>query len=173
MKAIRHCCGMTCLGWPPLTSTLTTRLWRGCLHEHPHTPQNHDLMPLIYTVSRAYQKVSSGALRQVYKGFAGTQLHWAWGIAIWILDHWYNCKWYKMLICAISFYLVLSATAASCFGKQSMFFCCCIVVSQGTRQERMMWSWVRLMCGKWNMCWDDSVDEEWCLYGRWRMTGWK
>ena len=68
------------VGWPVCTdhhhtSTLTTRLWRGCLHEHPCTPPNHDLMPLIYTVSRAYQKVSPGAPRQVYKGLAGTLLH--------------------------------------------------------------------------------------------------
>lgn len=50
--------------------------------------------------------------------------------------------------------------------------CFSVAASRGTRQERMMWSWVRLMCGKWNMCWDDSVDEERCLYRRWRVTGW-
>lgn len=71
---------VTAMGWPVCTDhrtppPLTTWLWRGCLHEHPHTTPNHDLMPLIYTVSRAYQKVSSGALRQVCKGFAGTLLH--------------------------------------------------------------------------------------------------
>lgn len=69
MKAIHHHCGMTCLRWPVCTSTLTSRVWRGCL---PRTPQNHDLMPLIYTVSRAYQKVSSGALRRVHTGLVGT-----------------------------------------------------------------------------------------------------
>lgn len=49
--------------------------------------------------------------------------------------------------------------------------CFSVVVSQRTRQERMMWGWVRLMRGKWNMCWDDTVDEDWCLYRRWRVTG--
>lgn len=71
MKAISHRCGITCLLRPPRTSTLTSRLWRGCLHEPPHALPNHDLMPLIYTVSRLlfffYQKVYPGAYRKFKK----------------------------------------------------------------------------------------------------------
>lgn len=147
---------------------LTTRLWRGCLHEHPHTPANHDLMPLIYTVSRAYQKVSSGALKQLHKGLAGTP---DGTLCIWKrLEFWNTnttfCKWYKFLIASLSSCVVFSITAISHFGELSY----CVVVSQRIRQERTMRSWMRLM-DKWNMCWDDSIDEEWCLYGRWGVTG--
>lgn len=60
-------------------------------------------MPLIYTVSRAYQKVSSGALRQVYKGLAGTLQH-------------------RTFVGGTKF---LSAEATSHFGKRGMFFCRC------------------------------------------------
>ena len=166
MKAIRHCCGMTCLHWPPHTSTLTTRLWRGCLHEHPHTPPNHDLTPLIYSVSRAYQKVSSGALGRVYIGLAGTQLHWTRGRPHHISECWF-VRYKKMLIAVISSHL--AAQPRRILASRTCFS---VAASRGTRQERMMWSWVRLMCGKWNMCRDDSVDEERCLYRRWRVTGW-
>lgn len=51
--------------------------------------------------------------------------------------------------------------------------CFSVGVAQGTKQEVLMWSWVRLMHGKLNMCWDDGEDEEWCLCRRWRVTGWK
>lgn len=70
-------------------------------------------MPLIYTVSRAYQKVSSGALRQVYKGLAGT------------LQHRTFVGGTKFLTAAVGGFLVLSAEATSHFGKRGMFFCRC------------------------------------------------
>lgn len=74
---------------------------------------------------------------------------------------------------SLCFYCCSAIWQAKCF----CFCCCCCLISavasQGTRQDRRIWRWVRLMRGKWNMCYVDRVDEEWCLCWRWRVTGCK